>query len=189
MPYPLLTPRLSIEPLVLQDVEAFVGYRRDPEIARYQSWATDYSLTQAVELIESQHGIERPSSGDWLQLAIRDRMSGALLGDLGLHALQSSEGSYEIGVTLAAEHQGQGIAREAVRRLLEFLFDEVGATNVIASCDSRNVSSIKLLEALGFHGVPAKRWSEIFKGESILMEFFEMTPPNWLRLSKQLTLD
>jgi len=175
--------------MVLQDVESFVGYRRDPKIARYQSWDNNYSTDHGVELIQSQSGVKLPTSGNWLQLAIHDRESGELLGDLGLHALHAPDGSYEIGVTLAAEHQGKGIAREAAHRLLKFLFDEVGATTVIASCDSRNTSSIKLLEALGFDSVPAKRWSEIFKGESIVMEFFEITPPNWLRLSKQPTLD
>ena len=177
-----MTPRLSIEPLALGDTDSFVGYRRDPEIARYQSWDTDYSVTQAAELIESQPGVELPHSVGWLQLAIHDRMSGALLGDLGLHALHPSEGSYEIGFTLASEHQGKGIAREAARRLLEFLFDEVGATTVNASCDTRNASSIKLLEALGFRNIPEKGWSELFKGESIVMKFFEITAPNWLRL-------
>ena len=184
MPYPLVTPRLSIEPLTLGDMYSFVGYRQDHEIARYQSWETDYSLTQAAELIESQQGVKIPRSGDWLQLAIHDRMSGALLGDLGLHALHAAEGSYEIGVTLAAEQQGKGFAREAARRLLEFLFNEVGATTVSANCDNRNAASTKLLEALGFRNVPEKGWSEMFKGESVVMEFFEMTPPNWLRLTK-----
>ena len=175
MPYPLLTPRLSIEPLSLKDIEAFVGYRQDPAIARYQGWETSYSKDQAVELIQSQVDVVMPTSGNWLQLAIHDRETDELLGDLALHALKEAEHSHEIGFTLASKNHGEGIAREAVSRLLDYLFDEIGTESVCASCDTRNTSSIKLLTAMGFENRPTKSWVEEFKEESIVMNYFEMT--------------
>lgn len=173
--YPLLTARVSIEPLAMQDLEPFVRYRQDPAVARFQSWETNYSLEQATDLIGSQTGVLLPVSGDWLQLAIHELDNGELLGDLALHALENAAGAFEIGFTLASENQGRGYAREAVRRLLEFLFDEIAAEQVSASCDQRNQSSIRLLSSLGFELQPAKGWSEEFKGEHVNVLYFELS--------------
>jgi RimJ/RimL family protein N-acetyltransferase len=174
MAYPLLTPRVSIEPLTLRDVAAFVRYRQDPETARFQSWDTSYSTQQGVDLVQSQTDVVLPAPGDWLQLAIHDRETGELLGDLALHTIDAAEPSFEIGVTLATKNIRKGIAREALRRLLDFLFDELGAISVCASCDSRNSKSITLLRALGFQHRPSESRTEDFKGESIVINCFEV---------------
>lgn len=110
MSYPLLTPRLSIEPLALRDVDEFVRYRQDPEIARYQSWDMNYSAQQGLHLVQSQADVVLPAPGNWLQLAIHDRETGELLGDLALHTIDTAELSFEIGFTLATKNQGNGIA-------------------------------------------------------------------------------
>ena len=175
MPFPLMTPRVSIEPLTMRDVDEFVRYRKDPEIARLQSWDTDYSAQHGVDLVQSQEGVVLPAPGNWLQLAIHDRETGELLGDLALHTIDTAELSFEIGFTLATKNQGNGIAREAVRRLLDFLFDELRAISVCACCDSRNSPSITLLLALGFENRPTHSATEFFKDESIVVNYFETT--------------
>jgi len=175
MPFPLLTPRVSIEPLTMRDVDEFVRYRQDPEIARFQSWDTNYSAQQGAELVQSQADVVLPATGNWLQLAIHDRETGGLLGDLALHAIDDVELTFEIGFTLATKNQGSGIAREAVRRLLDFLFNEFGAISACAHCDSRNSPAISLLVALGFHNRPTDSATEFCKNESIVVNKFELT--------------
>ena len=173
MTFPLTTERTIIRPLAPVDLTSFVSYRTDPEIARYQSWDTSYSVDQATRLIESQQGIELPAKDQWLQLAICNRVSSELIGDLALHTLEEDD-SYEIGFTISKTHQGKGFAKEAASCLLNFLFHQVGATRIIASTDSRNYSSIKLLEALGFSQDPEESWQEEFKNETVTVLFFEM---------------
>lgn len=182
MPFPLLTPRVSIKPLTLHDVDEFVQYRQDPEIARFQSWDTNYSAQHGVDLVQAQDGVVLPAPGDWLQLAIHDRETSELLGDLALHTIDAAELSFEIGFTLATKNQGNGIAREAVRRLLDFLFDELRAISVCASCDSRNSPSITLLLALGFENRPSESWTEFFKDEWIIMNHFNILSPRLKQL-------
>jgi RimJ/RimL family protein N-acetyltransferase len=179
MPFPLLTPRVSIEPLTMRDVDEFVRYRQDPEIASFQSWDTNYSTQQGRDLVQSQADVVLPAPGNWLQLAIHDRGTGELLGDLALHTIATTELSFEIGFTLAIQHQGNGIAREAANRLLNFLFDEVGVISVGAHCDSRNSPSIALLLALGFENRPSESATDFFKDESIVVDYFEVTSGNF----------
>lgn len=135
MKYPLLTPRLSIEPLSIADLASFVSYRQDPEIARYQGWDASYSREQAIELITSQQGVLLPDLDDWLQLGIRSRDTGELLGDLAIHTVEVdaevevgvdvedevAQTVFEIGFTIATQHQGKGFAREAAAVLMNTL--------------------------------------------------------------------
>ena len=173
MDYPLLTERLSILPLSMADLETFVEYRQDPEIARFQSWDTSYSHSQAKELIESQNGVLLPEKGNWLQLGIHLAVNAILIGDLAIHRLNEEELAFEIGFTVAGKFQRQGYAKEALITLMDYLIQEVGATKLEASTDRRNRRSIKLLEAVGFQQVPARTFTEEFKGEIVTVAVFE----------------
>ena len=170
--YPLVTNRLSIQPLSLADLGEFVTYRQDPEIARYQNWDISYSSQQALELIESQNGVSLPEQGSWLQLAIHDRQTRVLIGDVALHNTEQ-DGSYELGYTIAQPYQNQGFAKEAVSRVLEELVSVIGVKRFIATPDSRNETSIRLLASLGFEQIASKSWTEEFKGELVTVLFFE----------------
>lgn len=170
----LRSERLQISPLEVADLDAFVSYRQNSEVARFQSWESDFSREQGLELIQSQAGISFPAQGQWLQIGIRDLSSGDLIGDLALHSLEQ-ERCYEIGFTIATEHQGKGFGREAAARLLSYLFDEIGADRVEANTDSRNVASIRLLTSLGFIQQLDRCWVEEFKNETVTVYVFELT--------------
>ena len=176
MSYPLITERLSIEPLSENDLSEFVSYRQEPDVARYQGWDISYSRSDALELLHSQKDVMVPSSGNWLQLGIHNRESGELLGDLALHCLENQEHAFEIGFTLSKLNQGKGIAKEAADRLIRYLFAEVGAKVVIANCDERNISAANLLLSLGFKQLSEKSWTENFKNELVTMNFYEKVP-------------
>ncbi len=175
MAYPLLTERLSIQPLTMADLDGFVAYRQDPEIARFQSWDPTYSKQQGMELIQSQTDVLIPAPGQWLQLAIHKKSTGELVGDLALHAIDGSDSEFEIGFTLARKNHGQGFATEAAARLLTYLFSEIRATKVIAQPDSRNTASKRLLKTLGFELDESKGWVEHFKGEEVRVDYFSLS--------------
>ncbi|WP_282024994.1 GNAT family N-acetyltransferase [Limimaricola cinnabarinus] len=58
-------------------------------------------------------------------------------------------GVSEIGYLLARHAQGQGLAQEAVARVVDHLF-ALGQRRICADCDPENAASIALLERLGF---------------------------------------
>ena len=178
MPLILQTKRLQVSPLVVEDLDAFVGYRQDPAVAKFQSWDPGFSKDQGLELIRSQSGFHFPPVGEWLQLGIRDLTSGQLVGDLALHSLEQDR-SYEIGFTIAREHQGKGFGREAAVALLEYLFEQMRADCVQANTDCRNQVSIRLLESLGFSQLVDRSWVEEFKGETVTVYVFEVTRSAW----------
>ena len=87
--------------------------------------------------------------GEWYQVAIERKEDGALLGDCAFSVLAEDNHQAEIGFTLARQYQGKGYATEAVGRLLEHLFDDLGLHRVRAVCDVEIQPSARLMERLG----------------------------------------
>lgn len=142
------TPRLSLRALRQPDLDAFVAYRSDPEVARWQSWEAPYPRDAAAALFAAASADLPPTPGQWRQVGIARRSDDALLGDCAFR--RSDDGHQaELGVTMAREHQGHGYASEALAAVIDWLFDEVGLHRVFANCDPRNPSVISLLRRLG----------------------------------------
>jgi RimJ/RimL family protein N-acetyltransferase len=160
---------LVIAPLATDDISAFVAYRSDPDVARYQSWSPDYSGADARELVESQTGSEFPAAGEWMQFAIRSS-SGDLLGDVAVHVLDDQPDTYELGVTVSPAAQGRGIARAALGATIDHLVGERGAHRVILTLDERNAAMRRVCAALGLRHEGTARDADWFKGEWTTVE-------------------
>ncbi len=131
------------------DAAAFVAYRSIPEIARFQGWECPYPLERALSYIYELEHDPPGVAGDWYQLAIEERASGTLLGDIGFCVRVEDPTQAEIGFTLDRPYHGRGYAQEAVTLLLDFLFLEQGLHRVTANCLAGNLPSAHLLERIG----------------------------------------
>lgn len=149
MTFILETHRLTLRPFQDADQEFFANYRSDPEIARYQSWNTPFTQTQATAFIQDMKGRQPGRVGEWYQLAIECKQTTGMIGDCAFHILKQDAQQAEIGFSLARQHQGQGYAVEAVGRLLDYLFGEMGLHRVTAICDANNHAAAKLLARIG----------------------------------------
>lgn len=173
------TERLSMRPFRVDDLEAFVAYRSDPEVARYQSWDCPYSMADAESFLSSQRELVFGQPGEWLQLAIVDRASGAVCGDCAVRVATDQPATAEIGVTLAQASQGKGVAAEALSALVTELFERHGMHRVVAEADDRNVPVRRLLERLGFRCEARLVEAEWFKGEWSTVRLYAMLDREW----------
>ena len=176
--------RLTSERLVLRrfragDIAAFVRYRADPAIARFQSWQ-NFTAADGEEFFAAMSRQHPDTPGEWFQFAIELAATGAMIGDCALHALAESPRTAEIGFTLAAEFQGRGYATEAVACLLDYAFGPLGNQRAVAVTDVRNAASIAVLERLGFTRDPALRESIMFKGEPCNEYLYDLRQEDWL---------
>ena len=145
---PLRTPRLRLRRLIDADLLPMLAYRNDPEVTRYQTW---HSITerQLYDFIQEQRRLEPGVSGKWFQLAMELKENHQIIGDLGLKFSLEDPLQAEIGYTLSRPNQKKGLAFEAVSRMLDYIFTELGLHRIIAITDTRNDPSIALLERLG----------------------------------------
>jgi RimJ/RimL family protein N-acetyltransferase len=156
------TDRLVLRQLRASDAEPVHAYRDNPEVARFQSWDTQ-SLDEVRAFVASQCPLRSTEPG-WYQLAIAELGTDRIVGDLGVHILESDPRQVELGFTLAPDAQGQGYAAEAVRAILGHLFVALGKHRVIASTDPRNERCTALLRRVGFRLEAHHRESLWFKG-------------------------
>jgi RimJ/RimL family protein N-acetyltransferase len=145
----LTTARLVLRRFRPEDLDAFVAYRSDPQIARYQVWEAPYLAGQAHQFLQDLQASHPDTPGEWFQFALTLRHADRPIGDCAAHVFADDSRQAEVGFTLAAEHQGHGYATEAVRRLLHYLLVERGKHRVSATCDDRNTRSAAVLERVG----------------------------------------
>ena len=75
---PLSTTRLVLRRFTEADLEPFLVYRDDPDVARYQSWE-GCSRTEAETCIGGQQTQEPGVPGQWLRIAIARKEAETLL--------------------------------------------------------------------------------------------------------------
>jgi RimJ/RimL family protein N-acetyltransferase len=144
------TSRLLLRPFHAGDLEAFLAYRSNPQIAQYQGWDMPYTREMAQEFIAAMQDRQPNIPGEWYQMVIQVKASGEMAGDIAYYLLQRDTRQAEIGMTLAPAYHKLGYAREAAECLLEYLFSELGLHRVQANCDVENEPAWRALERLGF---------------------------------------
>jgi aminoglycoside 6'-N-acetyltransferase len=144
---PILTERLLMRRSVPEDAEAISAYRSIPDVGRYQGWdRTDAPfLRHEFEAM----AVRDPGDRGWVQLTLEERGTGELIGDVGMSPADGEPGVLKIGYTVSPIYQGKGIATEAVRALIGYAFERLGADVVRIYADADNTASIRVAEKAG----------------------------------------
>ncbi len=143
--------RLLIRPFRDSDLESFVAYRDDPEVARYQGWNTPFTIDQGREFIDKMKIAIPGTVGEWYQAAVELKNGGEMVGDVAFLLMKNDPRQAYLGYSFSRPHWGHGYALEAVGRLLEYLFDDLSLHQVVAETDVENIPSVRLLESIGFN--------------------------------------
>ena len=155
MPIPFETERCRIRPFEERDIEAFMSYRNNLDWMQYQGFKGKKYLEYKAALLQ------KPKFKEGVQLAVVDKQTGELIGDLYLK-LERNTGW--IGYTIAPQFARQGFAFEVVTQLLLEL-RQAGLTQVKAGVEEQNIASIQLLKKLGFGQIGVDDSERIFQRE------------------------
>jgi RimJ/RimL family protein N-acetyltransferase len=176
----IVTERLVLRPMREEDLPALVAYRRDPEVARYQTWSTDFSMADAEDMLAGVRKSELGRADDeWVNVAVADRIDGTVHGDCAVRVLANQRATAEVGVTFATASQGRGFAAEAMTALLDTLFANHGMHRVIAETDDRNPRVHRLFERLGFRCEGRLVDADWCKGEWVTLRLFAVLAREW----------
>ena len=155
MPIPFETERCRVRPFEENDIEAFLSYRNNLNWMQYQGFKGKKYLEYKAALLQ------KPKFKEGVQLAVVDKQTGELIGDLYLR-LEKNTGW--IGYTIAPQFARQGFAFEVVTQLLLEL-RQAGLTQVKAGVEEQNIASIRLLKKLGFEQIGIDESERIFQRE------------------------
>jgi len=173
---PRTSTRLVLRRFAARDLAAFQFYRSDPEVGRYQGWSALNDADAAAFLAEmaaAKFGVP----GEWFQIAVADRPTDALVGDIGIVFDGNRSNAVEIGFSMAPSAQGRGIGTEAVRCAIAMLFESRQVDVVEGITDARNGPSIRLLERVGMRHVRTRQAA--FKGEACTEHVYCIARAQW----------
>jgi ribosomal-protein-alanine N-acetyltransferase len=147
-----LTARLRIEPLRADHAPLLFDALADVAIYTYISderHASVGSLAQRYAFLEC--GAPEDALEVWLNWALARIDTGAYVGTLQATVLSDSRAF--IGYVLTPPAWGLSFAREACRWLVGELQSVYGVDEILATVDTRNLRSVRLLEHLGFERI------------------------------------
>lgn len=162
----LETERLTIRSITIEDAPALFGYRQDRHVNRYQGWIPE-SLQDAYSFIQEKCFPYVDVEDTWHQVVVTLKESEQVIGDMALHFTGEGAHIVELGIAFDSDYHGKGYAREAMDRLLGFVFDHFRREKAMANIDPRNESSIRLFKKLGFTEEAHLKESSVIRGEKV----------------------
>ncbi|MFA4914709.1 MAG: GNAT family N-acetyltransferase [Burkholderiaceae bacterium] len=161
----LFTSRLVLEPLKIDHARESVSYWQDDLLYRYiptnppESVSALINRYQILDRGASSNGEER-----WVNWFMRERGTNKLVGLIECTIFNSNVA--QLAYFVFTNHQGKGFAREGCRAALDVLASTYSVSEVRAYIDTRNTSSISLVQKLGFHCSEYIVGADFFKGET-----------------------
>jgi len=142
------TERLIVRRLSLKDVPALTEILSDPEVMKHSvrgvcdEAATRKFIEWCLACYES-HGV-----GPW---ALIDRKSSELVGFCGVGPeLVANVEEVNLGYRLAKRYWNKGLASEAARAVLNFVFGKSLFNSVVVIIEPEHVASLRVAEKAGF---------------------------------------
>jgi RimJ/RimL family protein N-acetyltransferase len=174
---PIESERLVLRAFRKSDAAAFHGWRNDADVARYTLWDHPYPVAQAEAFCAKQAGLEPFPEGEWYQLIMQEKATGAAIGDIGVGngVTLAGAGVASIGYSLSAAAQGRGYMTEALAVLLPALAEPLGLHRYVAEIDVRNPASARVLMKMGFRPGPVHKARSFVKGEWCDEQDFTLT--------------
>lgn len=146
----LETPRLILRPFTVKDSEAmYRNWACDNQVTKFLMWPPHESVSVSKEVLEEW--VENYKDADYYQWAI-------VLKDNPDEPIGSMGVNNKIDPTIKMAHMGycigrkwwhQGITSEALKRIIEFLFEEVGVNRIESRHDPHNPNSGAVMKKCG----------------------------------------
>lgn len=155
---PLNSARLVMRRPRPDDAAALIAILSDPDVARGGTGVPfPFEIGHAEVFVAGATAAMEQGKG--FALVLEERASGRLVGGIG-GSLRP--GNSEIGFWIGREHRAQGIATEATRRCLRFIFRNLGVGLVWATTRLDNPASRRVLEKAGLNLHRREHETEIF---------------------------
>lgn len=143
------TERLILRRFRLDDAEAmFCNWASDPEVTKFLTWPTHKDADASRQVLQMWvKEYDDPQSYQW---AITVKNSGPEpIGSIAAVRVDEVTAMVEIGYCIGRSWWHQGIVSEALKAVMNFMFDKVGANRVQACHDVNNPHSGMVMKKCG----------------------------------------
>ena len=142
------TPRLLLRRFRIEDAEdMFKNWASDPEVTRFLTWPVHSSVEVTRDLLKDW--IPRYEDGGYFNWVMEHKETGKAIGNISVVRLREDIESADMGYCMSRAFWGQGFMPEALKAVMEYLFDVVGMNRVAACHDANNPKSGRVMEKAG----------------------------------------
>ena len=142
------TSRLVLRATVDEDIALLhEGVFSDPDVIRYVFSGRQFSRDESAAFVRARFNFAGADVG---LSTLTERASGDVIGFSGLIRCNAlGEEDLELGFVLAKRAWGNGYATEIGQAQIDFGFNHLRCSRLLALVDSENIRSINVLERLG----------------------------------------
>ena len=177
-PFPNLeTNRLNLRRLTSADVDEILALRSNPEIMKFIPRPLMKTKEEALEFISVMD--TNVNNNNVINWAITTKENDQLIGMMGFYRMKPENYRAEVGYILSAEFHGKGIITEALERVIQFGFEEMGLNSIEAVIDPENFGSEKVLLKNNFVKEGHFKEHTFFEGEFLDSIFYSLLKKNY----------
>ena len=142
------THRLILRPFRIEDTEdMFANWASDPEVTRFLTWPAHPNADVTRKIMTDW--ISRYGDGGYFNWAVELKETGTVIGNIAVVKTEEELESAEIGYCMGRKFWGRGIMPEALRSVMDYLFDTAGFSRITAGHDINNPNSGRVMEKAG----------------------------------------
>lgn len=163
MPH-IQTDRLRWITFTAEMMQAAISNERELEQATGYQVADNYPSDDFKEILpfKIQRYKKYPEENEWEGLIVHQEDQ-IIMGDMGFRRSTDNPEELELGYSIVPAYQGQGYATEMAQAIITWGLTQAGIKRIIASCDTNNQASIRVLEKAGLKKLGEQehkiRWS------------------------------
>lgn len=142
------TPRLCLRRFTLDDAQAmYANWASDEEVARYLTWPAHSSVEDSKMVLADWVASYRKDN--FYQWAIVLQELGQPIGSISVVSLDDRVRKAHIGYCIGRRWWHMGIMTEALKAVMDYLFEEVGMQRIESRHDTRNPHSGAVMRKCG----------------------------------------
>ena len=153
----LETERLILRKSTLKDASSmFKNWGSDPLVTRYVTWKTHETIEDSLEYLKYiQKEYQEGNAYHWL-IVLKE--NNTPIGTIDVVRILT-DGVVEIGYNIGSPWWGKGYTTEALKKVIEFLFEKVDVDTICARHLVENPASGKVMQKSGlkFEGILRQR--------------------------------
>ncbi|MEV8430251.1 GNAT family N-acetyltransferase [Streptomyces chartreusis] len=159
---PVLTGgRTVLRPFTEDDAAVMAEIIEDPEVVRFTG---DPSEEFSLERLRSWYG-SRSAQNDRLDLAVTDRATGELVGEVVLYEWDATARSCTFRTLVGPRGRGRGIGTEATRLIVGHGFEQLGLHRIQLEAYGHNPRALRVYEKVGFLVEGVRREADFRDGQ------------------------
>lgn len=179
----LTTERLTLRRMMVLDTDDMYEYACRPDVTKYLTWHPHPDRDYTREYL--QYLGNRYAAGMFYDWAVIYEPDCKMVGTCGFTSFNCTSDSAEVGYVLNPEYWGRGIATEALSRVLQFAFEELGLHRVEARFMQENERSRRVMEHVGMTFEGILRDAMLVKGNYVGVGICSILRSEWSEREKE----